>query len=123
MDDAAGAVTVERPVNRAPRFALALAAELRTPSFRTAGTTRNVSVGGVCVEIDRELKDGEQLDLSLYVVEDDIEAEGKTTLDLRATVQWCAEADRGYAVGLKFVDPPPQKLAMLERVLAMLPPE
>jgi hypothetical protein len=38
----------------------------------------------------------------LFLVEDDIEAEGARGLDLMSTVQWIAEADRGYAVGLKF---------------------
>jgi hypothetical protein len=118
-----GPVSRDQPVTRAPRYAISLSAEVRTADFRTAGMTRNVSIGGICVDIDRELKEGDALEVALFLVEDDVESEGKTTLDLKASVQWAAEADRGYTLGLRFVDPPDAKLAMLEKVLKLLTPE
>jgi hypothetical protein len=114
-----GAVSREQ-VARAPRYAITLSAEIRTNDFRTAGVTRNVSVGGICVEIDRALEEGDLVQVVLFLVEDSIEAEGKTTLDLQATVQWSAEAERGFALGLRFVDPPDAKITMLEKVLTMI---
>jgi hypothetical protein len=42
------------------------------------------------------------LRVTLFVVEDDVEAEGARGLELASTVQWVAEGDNGYAVGLKF---------------------
>ena len=101
---------------------MALSAELRTPTFQTVGTTRNVSTGGVCVEIDRDIPEGQLVELVLFLVEDEIEAEGKRALSLMAMVQWSGEGDRGYQVGFRFIDPPADKIAMLERVINLLTP-
>ena len=87
---------------RAPRFDVRLSAELKVESARLTGLTRNLSIGGVCVEIDRPINEGRQLGLTLFIVEDGIEAEGARGLDLVGTVQWVAEGDRNYAVGIKF---------------------
>ena len=112
----------QTPVTRAPRQIIALSAEVKTATFTTAGTTRNISTGGLCVEIDRDLPEGTLVEISLFVVEDDIEAEGKRALSLAAAVQWSGEGDRGYQVGLRFVDPPADKIAMLERVIGLISP-
>ena len=40
--------------------------------------------------------------LTLFVVEDESRAEGARGLELTGTVQWMAEGDRSYAVGIKF---------------------
>lgn len=87
---------------RAPRFSIRLSAELKVDAHRITGTTRNLSIGGVCVEIDRPIAEGKLIRMTLFVVEDDVEAEGARGLDLTGTVQWMAEGDRNYAVGIKF---------------------
>lgn len=87
---------------RAPRSAVRLSAEIQVDRLRLTGTTRNLSLGGVCVEVDRPLEEGRQVKLTLFVVEEDVETEGARGLELTGSVQWTAEADRGYAVGLKF---------------------
>src|SRR6185436_18142354 len=66
--------TEQRP--RHPRYAIRLSAELRVGNQLLTGVTRNLSAGGVCVEIDRPLEEGSKLRLTLFVVEDDVEAEG-----------------------------------------------
>lgn len=86
---------------RAPRFNIRLSAEMRVEGKTVTGTTRNLSTGGVCVEIDRRTE-GKLIHLKLFVVEDEIETEGVRGLELTGTVQWTAEADRGYAIGIKF---------------------
>jgi hypothetical protein len=91
-----------QPQPRAPRVNVRLSAELRVDAHRVTGTTRNLSTGGVCVEIDRPVAEGKQLQLTLFVVEDDVETEGARGLELTGTVQWMAEGDRNYAVGIKF---------------------
>ncbi|MEO6951895.1 MAG: PilZ domain-containing protein [Polyangia bacterium] len=116
-------MSLQTPVHRAPRFVIALSAEVKTPTFQTAGTTRNVSTGGVCVEIDRDIPEGQVVEIVLFLVEDDIEAEGKRALSLTGAVQWSGEGDRGYQVGLRFIDPPADKVAMLERVISLLNPD
>jgi len=91
-----------QPQPRAPRFNIRLSAELKVDALRLTGTTRNLSMGGVCVEIDRPIPEGKLIRMTLFVVEDDVEAEGARGLELTGTVQWMAEGDRNYAVGLKF---------------------
>jgi hypothetical protein len=111
----------EAPSNRAPRLSVRLAAELVLGGVRTSGSTRDVSVGGACVEIDRLLEDGTELDVTLIVVEDDIESADSRTLTLRGRVQWGTEADNGgFAHGLKFIDEDANKLNMLRRALTAL---
>jgi hypothetical protein len=88
--------------DRAPRFNIRLSAEMKVEGKTVTGTTRNLSTGGVCVEIDRPVAEGKLIHVKLFIVEDEIETEGARGLDLTGTVQWTAEADRGYAVGIKF---------------------
>jgi hypothetical protein len=90
--------------DRAPRYDIRLSAEIRRETARITGTTRNLSIGGVCVEIDRPIEEGTSLALTLFIVEEGIETEGARGLELKGTVQWLAESDRGYAVGIKFVN-------------------
>ncbi|HEX9100773.1 MAG TPA: PilZ domain-containing protein [Polyangia bacterium] len=91
-----------QPQARAPRVNIRLSAELTVDAHRVTGTTRNLSIGGVCVEIDRPIAEGKLIGLTLFVVEDDVEAEGVRGLEMTGTVQWMAEGDRNYAVGIKF---------------------
>jgi hypothetical protein len=87
---------------RAPRHEIRLSAELRVEGKTVTGVTRNLSPGGVCLEIDRPIVEGAPVRLMLFVVEDDIEAEGARGLELTGTVQWAAESERGHAIGVKF---------------------
>jgi hypothetical protein len=95
-------MTQSNPQARAPRFNIRLSAELKVDALRLTGMTRNLSTGGVCVEVDRPVPEGKLIRLTLFIVEDEIEAEGARGLDLTGTVQWLAEGDRNYAVGIKF---------------------
>jgi hypothetical protein len=95
-------MTKANPQPRAPRYSVRLSAEIRVDALNLTGTTRNLSLGGVCVEIDRPIAEGKALRLMLFIVEDDIETEGARGLELIGTVQWMAEGDRNYAVGIKF---------------------
>lgn len=85
-----------------PRYDIRLSAELRVEGRVITGTTKNLSMGGLCVEIDRPLPENSLVRMTLFVVEEDVEAEGARGLELTGNVQWVAEGDRGYAVGLKF---------------------
>jgi hypothetical protein len=105
---------------RAPRWSVRLAAELRVGSLTAAGTTRDVSVGGVCVELARQFPEGTAVQVVLFVVEDDIESADQRTLVLEASVQWSAEAETGYAHGLKFAETDAAKLTALANALRAL---
>ncbi len=106
-----------QPQPRAPRFNVRLSAELKVDALRLTGTTRNLSIGGVCVEIDRPIAEGKQLRVTLFVVEDDVETEGARGLDVAGTVQWMAEGDRNYAVGIKFGSLTPAQTTALTNAL------
>jgi hypothetical protein len=86
----------------AKRYDIRIGAELRVEGKVITGTTRNLSTGGLCVEIDRPMAEGALVRLTLFTVEEDVETEGARGLELTGNVQWVAEADRGYAIGLKF---------------------
>jgi hypothetical protein len=87
---------------RLPRYEIRLSAELRLAGKAVSGMTKNLSMGGLCLEIDRPVPEGTTVQLTLFVVEDDVEAEGAHGLDLTGSVQWIADADRGYTIGVKF---------------------
>ena len=105
------------PQARAPRFNIRLSAELKVDAQRMTGLTKNLSTGGVCVEIDRPIAEGKVIRLTLFVVEDDVETEGARGLELTGTVQWMAEGDRNYAVGIKFGNLSAQQTTALNNAL------
>jgi PilZ domain len=87
---------------RQTRHALRVSAEVKVGTRVITGTTRNLSQGGVCLELDTSLAEGDPVALRLFLVEEDIEAEGARGLDLIGSVQWSAEAERGFAIGVQF---------------------
>ena len=102
---------------RHPRFDVRLSAELRVGNSLVTGVTRNLSVGGVCIEIDRPVAEGSRLELTLFVVENEVETEGLRGLKVAGTVQWAAEGDRGWALGLKFDPLTPAQVKSLQNAL------
>lgn len=104
------------------RYAVRLSVELRTPTRRFAATTRDLSVGGCCVEGPYPVEEGAAIDLAMFVVVDDIEEASLPPLECQAIVQWCGdndEADLGvrHVAGLRFVDLGEPQLAWLARFL------
>jgi hypothetical protein len=102
--------TPRSPANRRahPRFDLRLAAELSLPGGKTtAAVTRDLSVGGTCVESAYALEDGSEIGVALFVVVDGVEEATLPALKVRATVQWTAQNDETaievrHIAGLKF---------------------
>jgi hypothetical protein len=106
------------PRRKAQRYDIRIGAELAVGGKHLTGTTRNLSLGGLCVEIDRPVPEGTLLQLTLFVVEDDVEAASGRGLTLSGTVQWQAEGDRGYALGIKFGVLTPAQTNSLKQALA-----
>ena len=102
---------------RDTRLTIKLSAELRIEGKTVTGSTRNLSSGGVCLELDRPIAEGSLVRFKLFVVEDGIETEGARGLDLTGTVQWAAESDNGHTVGIKFGALSPAQSAMLANAL------
>jgi c-di-GMP-binding flagellar brake protein YcgR len=95
---------------RQTRVELRVSAEIKVGTRTLTGVTRNLSTGGVCLELDTGLAEGDSIALRLFPVEDDIEAEGARGLEIAGRVQWVAEADRGYTVGVQFKDLSPAQM-------------
>ena len=105
------------------RFEIQLGAEIRTAERSFSAATKDVSVGGACIEGPYALEETSAIDLDLFVVVDGVEEAGFPPLTVRARVQWTAETDdpavawRNLA-GLRFEELDEAKRQWLERVLA-----
>lgn len=101
-----------------------LSAEIDTFKERFTASTRDLSVGGVGLDLDRPLEEAATLSISLFLVVDDIEDEGTTPMNLRAKVAWCAEAEEEgrWAAGIRFENLLPQQLEWLSRFLQAVEP-
>jgi c-di-GMP-binding flagellar brake protein YcgR len=109
-------MSASNPVERAPRFAVRVAAEITLGTAVISGTTRNLSATGVCIELDRTVTEGSELGMRLIAVEEDIEDESRG-LQLTGRVQWAAESDNGYAIGVQFLNLTPAQSRGIESAI------
>jgi len=106
-----------------PRFEIQLGAEIRTATRTFSAATKDVSVGGACIEGPYPLEEAAVVDVNLFVVVDGVEEAGFPPLPVRARVQWIAETDEpevGWRnlAGLRFEELDDAKRQWLEGVLA-----
>lgn len=106
------------------RFDIRLAAELSLPGGKTtAAVTRDLSVGGTCIESAYPLVDGSEIGVSLFVVVDDVEEASLPSLRVSATVQWTAQNDEAaievrHIAGLRFAALSEAQSAWIQRFVA-----
>ena len=87
------------------RFDVKLNAELTLGEEVFTATTRDISEGGIGLDLDRALPEGGELGISLFLVVDDVEDERTPQLKVRGFVAWCAERDEGeWAAGIRFAE-------------------
>ncbi len=87
------------------RFDVKLSAELTLGDEVFTATTRDISEGGVGLDLDRSLPEETELGISLFLVVDDVEDERSQPLLVRGFVAWCAERDEGeWSAGIRFAD-------------------
>ena len=104
-----------------PRYEIRLSAEIDLGGGAlAAAVTRDLSLGGACVESAHRLEDGADLQLSLFVVVDGIEEASLPPLRVRASVQWTAENEDAplearHIAGLKFAPLSEAESAWLSR--------
>ena len=88
---------------REKRYEVSVTAELLVGDDVLEGQTRNMSATGVSVEIERELVDGAQVELTLLLTQGGVEDPTAEPLEVEATVMWCAaKEDGGAMAGLRF---------------------
>lgn len=113
----------ERVQRAHQRYAIQLGAEVSTEARTFTAATKDVSLGGACIEGPYPLEETSFISLNLFVVVDGIEEAGFPPLSVRAQVQWTAENDDPevtwkHIAGLRFDDIGDAQKQWLERVLS-----
>jgi hypothetical protein len=87
-----------------PRTAIRLSAEVDTLSDRFTAATRDLSLGGAGLDLDRPLAEGATISVSLFLVVDDVEDEATAPVAVRAKVAWCSESNEvgRFTAGIRF---------------------
>ena len=108
---------------QSPRFTVRMSAEVQYGGKLFTAITRDLSVGGVCLESDRLLPEGSALAVGLFLVIDDVEDASQPPLEMRGKVAWAAPGDEGQAstMGIRFEGVSAPQLAGLTRFLKMVP--
>ena len=106
------------------RIDVRLSADVMYQGRNFTARTRNLSVGGVCLEVNRDLPEGAQLQINLFIVIEDIEDASSPTLALRGIVAWCIPPEDGAPaqVGVRFDRIAPVQVAALTRILKLATP-
>lgn len=85
------------------RYEVELAAEVDAKGEALLAATRNLSKGGVCLDVEQPLEEGSTLPVSLFLTLEGIEHADHDALVLQAKVIWCsARDDGGYTAGMQF---------------------
>lgn len=105
------------------RYKIHLSAEISTATGRFTATTRDLSVGGSCLEGGYPFEEGAEIDLSLFVVVDGIEDSSTPPLRTRGIVQWTAEnedapAATRHLAGVRFDHLTEDQRAWLDAVIS-----
>jgi hypothetical protein len=103
-----------------PRHEIRLSAEVRTPARTFAAVTRDLSLGGCCIEGAYRLDEGAEIVVALFLVIDGIEQANMPPLETRARIQWTAEAEDAplaarHLCGVRFVGMNEAQIAWLGR--------
>lgn len=105
-----------------PRTKIALSAEVDNFKDRFTAATKDLSLGGAGLDLDRPLKEGAAISLALFLVVDEVEDEQTKPLTVRGKVAWCAESDDEgrFSAGIRFENLAPQQADWLGQFLASL---
>ena len=91
------------------RVDLALAVEVKTENAEFTAKTKDLSMGGCCILSAYPLAERSTVEISLFVVVDEIENIDGDSLTTHASVQWAVHdeedtSDHNHAAGLQFKD-------------------
>ena len=114
-------IAVENRKN--PRYAIRLSAEVAYNGKVFTAVTRDLSIGGLCLETDRLLPEGQALQMGLFLVVDDVEDANTPVLEMRGKVAWAAAGDEGRpsTMGIRFEALSASQMAGLNRLLKLIP--
>lgn len=90
------------PRRQHQRRDLRMSAEVRTAKSVFTATTRDLSEGGAGLNCDRQLDEGEEITVGLFLVLDDVEAD-TPPLWVKARVMWARPGEgNAHAAGVRF---------------------
>ena len=85
------------------RTQIRMSAEVHLGESRMTATTRDLSEGGVGIELGKSLPEGAEVTLGLFLVVDGVEEERVPPLWVKGRVAWAGELDDGrHAAGVRF---------------------
>jgi hypothetical protein len=104
-----------------PRYVIELAAEVYLKEDILFAATKDLSEGGICLDIERELTPGSILGLSLLLTLEGIQIAEEEPLDLKAKIVWCQRKDEEiFTVGAQFIDITSLQKKRLKKFLEIL---
>jgi c-di-GMP-binding flagellar brake protein YcgR len=103
------------------RTQIRMSTEVHLAGATLTATTRDLSEGGVGIELSRALPEGAEVTLGLFLVVDDVEEERVPPLWVKGRVVWAGEVDDGrHAAGVRFEVITDQQKAWLGQVTGHL---
>ncbi|MBK8480351.1 MAG: PilZ domain-containing protein [Proteobacteria bacterium] len=105
------------------RFPTRLAAEVNTGQETFGAWAKNLSMGGVGLELDRPVEAQTLIAISMFLVEDGIEDATVGALEVHGQLIWIAPLERGgYEGGVRFAPIQPAHARLLQDFLNRLIP-
>ena len=104
------------------RYEVSLSAEVTIGERSFTTRTRDLSAGGVCLEVDGAFTNGTPLVVGLFLVVEEIEDPSLPQLSFKGTIAWSKPPDGAVpaTVGVKFDRITPSQLAGLTRFLKVI---
>ena len=105
------------------RYKVAVTAELELADETWTAETRDISAGGVSLILDREIKEGEKISVTLILTQDGIEDAREEPFQATAEVMWTAPTDAGpWIAGFRWNELGQAQTRQLERFLKAAQP-
>ena len=105
------------------RLPIRMSAEIHSDAGTATAVTRDLSEGGVGLEMSTALPEETAVTLGLFLVVDDVEEERMPPLWVKGRVAWSAESDTGRAsAGVRFEVITPEQKRWMKQVLGHLTP-
>jgi c-di-GMP-binding flagellar brake protein YcgR len=103
------------------RVAIRMSAEVHAGEETFTASTRDLSEGGVGLDLPCAVSEGAELTLGLFLVIDDVEEERMEPLWVKGRVAWAGESDDGrHVAGARFEVITDQQKAWIRQVLGHL---
>lgn len=101
------------PERQQARYPVRISCEIAHGDEILFAETKNVSRGGAGIRCKQPLGVGELITIHLFLTQDGIEDPHRPAFECAASVRWCNEDGSQHLVGLQFVTPSSEQMAVL----------